>query len=347
MNREKLVDATVPISGTVRDALLSLERSGCEIALVVSGDGRLCGVSTDGDVRRAILRGVPASAPVSECMRSRFSSVSPEATRNHVLDLMQARLISGVPVVDAEGRLHGLHLLHEVLGATPRSNTAVIMAGGRGARLGELTARVPKPMLQVAGRPIIERIVLHLMSYGIRRFLVAVNYLAHVIETHLGDGAALGCHIEYLREDRPLGSGGALSLLRETPEEPVLVMNGDLVTQADIGGLLEAHGGGHTATVAVRRYHHTIPFGCVDLEGSRIIGLVEKPTLLQVINAGIYVFAPQVLSRVPSATEYPITRLVEDCLERGESVGAFEVQGDWIDVGHQSELRRAREGGHS
>ncbi len=348
MNREKLRDATVPLSGSVREALLSLERSGCEIVLIVDSDGRLHGISTDGDVRRAILRGVPVSAPVTECLRTKFSSVPPEATRNDVLDLMQARLISGVPVVDAEGRLGGLHLLHEVLGATPRPNTAVIMAGGKGSRLGDLTAKVPKPMLQVAGRPILERIILHLMSYGIRKIYVAVNYLAHVIEDRLGKGEGLGCHIEYLREDRPLGSGGALSLLPETPKDPLLVMNGDLVTQADVAGLLELHTTGrHAATVAIRRYHHTIPFGAVDVEGTRIVALVEKPTLFQMINAGIYVFSPELLERVPANTEFPITRLVEDCLERGQSVGAFEVHGDWIDVGHQTELRRAREGGHS
>jgi NDP-sugar pyrophosphorylase family protein len=194
----------------------------------------------------------------------------------------------------------------------------------------------------VAGRPILERLVLQLLGFGIRRVFLSVNYLASVIEEHFGDGARHGCRIEYLREDRPLGTGGPLSLLPEVPRDPILVMNGDLVTQADLGSLLDSHArGGARATVGLRRYFHTVPFGCVERDGSRIVSFEEKPTLTRLINAGIYVLDPVLLERIPRGVDFPLPSLLQDCLTRGEEVGGFEIEDDWIDVGQREELGRA------
>jgi dTDP-glucose pyrophosphorylase len=339
---------TVDRGGTLRDAMHALEH-GAEIALVTDGV-RLVGVLTDGDVRRALLAGAVLNAPLAPFVHPRCVTVQPTARRDEVLELMQARKIGQIPIVDAGGRLLGLHRLHDVLGVAPRANWAVIMAGGRGTRLGALTAQVPKPMLRVAGRPILERIVLHLVGYGIRRIFMATNYLAHVIQDHFGDGQAMGVQIEYLREERPLGTGGALALLPETPRDPLLVMNGDLVTQADLGGMLDAHarraaGPPAVATVGVRRYLHTVPFGCLEVDGDTVAAFEEKPTLTRLVNAGIYVLEPALLARVPRDHEFPLPALLEDCLRRGERVRAFEVTDDWVDVGQREQLQQAREGG--
>ncbi len=323
----------------------ALDRGAVEIALVLDEASRLVGTMTDGDVRRALLTGATLDAPLAPYVHRNFTSVGPEAGRADVLDLMQARRIGQIPVVDSEGQLMGLHLLHELMGAVERPNWAVIMAGGKGTRLRPITEHLPKPMIPVAGRPILERLVLHLVGFGIRRIFLSINYLGHMVESHFEDGGRFGCHIEYLRETTPLGTGGALALLPEAPIQPLLVMNGDVVTQANLGALLEVHNeGGYAATVGVRSYTHTVPFGCVEVSGGQITQFLEKPILSRLINTGIYALSPRVLRGVPRDREFPLTQLIEDCLKDGEPVGAYEIEDDWLDVGQREQLRVAREG---
>lgn len=331
----------VSIGASLRDVMLTLE-VGAEIALVVEGN-LLVGVMTDGDVRRALLAGATLDSPVKDRVRRDCITVGPNAGRAEVLELMQARFIGQIPIVDAHRRLLGLHRLHDIIGVAERENWAVIMAGGKGTRLGALTANTPKPMLRVAGRPILERIILHLVGHGIRRIFVAVSYLADKIREHFGDGSAMGVNIEYLHEMHVAGTGGALALLPESPTAPILVMNGDLVTQANLGAMLDHHGAsGASATMAVRRYLHVVPFGCVEVKGDAIVQIEEKPTLSHLVNAGVYVLEPALVARIPRGVEYPITTLFEECLRRDEKVSAFEIVDDWIDVGQHDQLRQAR-----
>ena len=334
----------VPAEGSLRDVLGALDRSGLGVALVVGRTGKLVGILTDGDARRALLAGNALDAAVGPIAQRGFAAVQPGVSRAEVLDLMRARRIDVVPIVDPDGRLLGCHHLHDVVGVAPRESSAVIMAGGRGTRLGALTASLPKPMIRVAGRPILERLVLHLVGHGIRRIFLSINYLGHLIEDHFGDGATFGCAISYLRETQPLGTAGPLGLLPERPTSPVLVVNGDLVTQADVGALLDAHEA-HSAnamTVAVRQYLHTVPFGCVEIRDGEIADIEEKPTLSRMINAGMYVISPHVLARVPRDADHGMPSLIADCLARKERVQSFEVLDDWIDVGQKEQLRQAR-----
>jgi dTDP-glucose pyrophosphorylase len=340
----QLEHCEVPLLARLLDAMLSLERSGAEIVLVME-NSRLVGVMTDGDIRRALLNGATLESPLAGFAQRSFTSVRPGTGRAEVLDLMQARTLNEIPVVDAEGRLVGLHLLHQLVGKSVRPNWAVIMAGGQGTRLRPVTEHVPKPMIRVAGRPILERLVLHLVGHGIRRVFLAVNYLGHQVEEHFGDGATFGCRVEYLREREPLGTGGALSLLRQPPTDPLLVLNGDLVTQFDVGRLLDFHAqGGFAATMGVCGYAHTVPFGCVETTANRVTRFEEKPVMMRQVNAGIYVLSPAVLSRVPTGRAFPITTLFEEALARGDPLGAYHIEDDWIDVGQREQLQRARNG---
>jgi dTDP-glucose pyrophosphorylase len=336
---------TIALSATLRDLLVTLER-GAEIALVTH-EGRFVGVMTDGDARRALLAGHSLESPLAPHVNRNGITVGPAVGRAEVLELMQAHTIGQVPIVDAHGVLHGLHRLHDILGVRARPNRAVVMAGGRGTRLAPLTDQVPKPMLRVAGRPILERIVLHLISHGIRDVALSVNYLGHIIEEHFGDGSRFGARITYLREERALGTGGPLAQLDTPPTEPLVVMNGDLVTQVDLGAMLDFHDdGAQLATMGVRRYLHTVPFGCIDTDGDGYVTqFEEKPTLTRMVNAGIYVLSPELVARVPKGQEFPITRLFEGCLARGERVRTFEIVDDWVDVGQRDQLRQARGGG--
>jgi dTDP-glucose pyrophosphorylase len=341
--RERLKALAVGPAVSIREAMEAIDRGACEIALVVDGLGRVQGTLTDGDIRRAILAGAALEDPAADHMETDFCYVAPQVSRAEVLDVMRARSLQQIPILDERRRLLGMHLLREIIGAVPRPNWAVIMAGGRGERLRPLTDSIPKPMVRVAGRPILERLVLHLVGFGIRRVFIAVHYKADIIRQHFGDGAGHGCRVEYLEEDEPLGTGGSLSLLPARPTHALLVINGDLVTQFNIGQLLAFHRHRRYAvTVGVKEYVHTVPYGVVQLAGDTIVDLHEKPTATWLANAGVYVLQPELLRRVPAGTFYPLPCLVEDCLDAGRPVGAFNIEDDWLDVGQPQQLRRAR-----
>jgi NDP-sugar pyrophosphorylase family protein len=245
--------------------------------------------------------------------------------------------------VDEQDKVVGLHLLHDILGNIARPNWAVVMAGGKGMRLRPLTEKLPKPMIRVAGRPILERIVLHLVSYGIRRIFLSVNHLAQVIEDYFEDGSKYGAEIEYLREDGPLGSGGSISLLPEIPEQPLLVMNGDLIVDANFSNMIEFHSqNDFYATMGVYSYLHQVPFGCVEIQDNKLTDLEEKPVLEKMVNAGIYVLSSQAVSAIPKNTNFPITTLFEEALKNNLVCGTFPVEKEWLDIGSPQQLRQAR-----
>ena len=351
-NDQALQELIIRPGETVRDAMTCIERNKVRIALKVDGGGRLLGTVSDGDIRRALLQGVMLDAPVDPLGSQEPVTVAPEADRAAVLDLMKALKLEHIPVVDPDQRLLGLHVLHEVLGSSPKPNHAVILAGGRGTRLGSLTTTTPKPMLSVAGRPILERLVLHLVGSGIRRIFLSVSYFAEQIKDHFGDGSDFGCIIEYLEEpaDKPLGTGGPLRLLlgRHAPwEPPLLVCNGDLIASFSVSGILKSHAGNRAAmTIALREYEHDVPFGVAQLgngDGATLITqFEEKPRWSGQVNAGIYVIERRLLEAIPPEVAYPITDLVQSCLDRGERVAGWELAGDWHDIGRPRELAHAR-----
>jgi len=340
---EDFKSSSIPESASLREAMQVIDSGDLPgMVLITTPENQLLGVMTDGDIRRMLLAGHTMDSPVSPGLNRNFTWVTESTSRDQVLDLIRARSIDHVPILDSERRLVGIHRLGEMISERKLPNVAVIMAGGKGTRLGALTKDIPKPMLKIAGRPILERIVLHLVGSGISRIYIAVNYLREQIESHFGDGHHFGCEILYLRENEPLGSGGALSLLPESPEHPVLVMNGDIVTDFPIDRLFRHHArGGYMATMALSPYHHKVPFGCVTLENGTIAGFREKPLLTELANAGIYVFSPEVLPRITPGN-YPITNLFETCIARGEAIGGFVIEENWADIGLPDELHSAR-----
>jgi dTDP-glucose pyrophosphorylase len=342
MEREDLSRFVVRPDQTVRDAMRVITDNWRELALVVEDDLQVVGVITDGDIRRGLLAGLTLDSPAAAVMTRDYVSVGPDVDRAAVLDLMKARSIRHVPVVDAERRLAGIHFLEVLIGTREKPNAAVIMAGGEGRRLRPLTDARPKPMVEVAGRPILERIVLHLVGFGIRRIYIAVNYLAPMICEHFGSGERFGCTIEYLRETEPLGSGGALSLLPRGLEHPFLVMNGDLVCQFDVARLLDHHRLEQAAaTLAARHFQVEIPFGVLETQDGLLRALSEKPSAHFLINAGIYVLEPALLGMIPAGRYFAMTNLFEGLLAQGRPVSVYRIEEDWIDVGRREDLSRA------
>lgn len=335
-------------AGTLRDVMTALDRYGHKAVVLVSADRMLSGLVTDGDVRRALLAGAALDEPALPHASRTPTVVRDGAHRGHVLDLMRGLHIEQIPVVDDSGSVVGLHTLQDVVGAPVLPNAAVIMAGGRGSRLGALTQKTPKPLMRVAGRPIIEWIILNLVSSGIREIYVSVNYLADQIEEALGDGSRLGCTVRYLREqlDSPLGTAGSLSILRAQtrPEHPLVVTNGDLMVQFDVTELVRSHDQRSAAvTVVTRQYSHEVPFGVVERgPGQGVAALTEKPVIDLEVNAGIYVVSPEALDLVPSDTPSTMPELVEQCIDKGWNVSAWTLSSDWIDVGTPRDLAKAQ-----
>ena len=333
---------TISIHATIRDAMVNIGDGRIGIVMVLDDDETLIGTLTDGDLRRMLLGGATLESPIRDNVNTNFTQVSPETARADVLDLMNARDIEQIPIVDTNGKLVGVHSIGSIVAKDTLPNWAVIMAGGKGTRLGELTQDTPKPMLKVAGRPILERIILHLVGSGIRKIYLAVNYLSHIIEDHFGNGSQFGCEIHYLHEDIPFGSGGALALLEEKPEHPLIVMNGDLVTDFHVRRMLDYHSrSGYLATMGLNYYNHQVPFGCVSIENGSIKALKEKPLLNELINCGIYTLSPELLDRIKPEF-FPITNLFEDCLQKGEPLGGYIIKEEWADIGLPEELSSAQ-----
>jgi dTDP-glucose pyrophosphorylase len=336
----------VPESGTVRDAMVAVDTGAATICLVLDGGGLLAGVLTDGDLRRALLAGATLADPLAPHVNRRPHVVAPDVPRSHVMDLMRALRIAEVPVLDA-GRPVGLHTLTALVGRPELPTTAVIMAGGRGTRLGALTSSRPKPLMTVAGRTVLEWMLLELVGAGVRRVHVSIGHLGDQIVEHLGDGERFGCTVRYLREDpeHPLGTAGALSLLPAAERtDPVVVVNGDLLVNFSVDQLLEHHrASGAALTVAARTYTHAVPFGVLDVADDRTVRAVtEKPTLEVEVSSGVYAVSPEVLADLPVGEPAGFPEVIERCLAQGRTVSAWPLESDWIDVGTPADLARAR-----
>lgn len=346
--RSVVIDDLMVAPGTsLLDTMRVIDRTGLEVALVTDEEQRLLAIATDGDIRRAIIAGKPLSTPIIDIANRRYTAVGPEVTRPEALSRMLERGFACLPVVDRQGRLVDLHTLAGTLVATRCDSWAVVMAGGKGERLGELTQAIPKPMLPIGDRPILEHIVLHLAGHGIRRIFLSVNHYGRMIEDHFGDGRRWLVRIDYLWEERPLGTAGALGLLPEAPGAPLLVMNGDLLTAINISRLLAFHrAGDFAATMALREHRVQVPFGVAEVEGARVARLVEKPSLQYRINAGIYVLSPQAVARVPRGEPCAMTDLIAGLLREGLPVGAYHMQETWNDIGLPDEFARAQRGPH-
>jgi NDP-sugar pyrophosphorylase family protein len=280
--------------------------------------------------------------PVTNIMRQDFRSLPANATATEALTLMQRDTLHQIPALDDNGKVVHLFLLEDLIKPQTLPNSVVIMAGGEGKRLRPLTHDCPKPMLQVAGRPLLEIILKQCLDAGFENFYFAVNYLKEQIQSHFKDGSAWGARIQYLEEDKPLGTAGALGLLPERPDHPFLVLNGDVLTRVDYTHLLRFHADHRSsATLCVREHSTQIPYGVVHMDDVRVLALDEKPLLTHYVNAGIYLLNPELLDLVPQNEFFDMPQLLETAAQKGESVNAFPIHEYWLDIGHPETLERA------
>lgn len=333
--------ALIGPEATFRDALISIDSTGAGIALVVDEERRLLGALSDGDIRRALIRGAGMEDRAAGAANAKPVCADDHQDPAAMLATLRAHSLRQLPILDAGRRVVGMVTVEDFLNIPVRTNPVVIMAGGKGERLAELTRDTPKPMLTVGSRPILDTIVGNLAGQGFRNFWLAVNYKADQIEGHFGDGSALGLNIRYLREDKPLGTCGALSLMPR-PDEPFVVTNGDVLAKADYSHLLDSHlQSDALATVVVRDYQMQVPFGVVNANGAQVTRIDEKPTQSYTISAGVYVLSPAVLDLIPRDVFYDMPTLIADMIARELPVRLQRAEGYWMDIGRPTEYAQA------
>jgi dTDP-glucose pyrophosphorylase/predicted transcriptional regulator len=335
----------VPLGSTIRQAIHSLESSSVQIVLAVSEGNRLAGTLTDGDIRRALLKGLKLESVIDDVINPNPLAVPPEISRDLVLQLMQINKIHQLPIVDQEGKVVGLHLWDNIITPKVIENMMFIMAGGKGTRLRPHTENCPKPMLEVGGKPILQHIIEKATSDGFKNFVISLHYLGHMVEERFGDGSDYGVRIDYVKEDVPLGTAGGLSLLSKIPELPFIVTNGDVLTDIHYNEFLDFHNRHKAnATMAVRQHEIQNQFGVVCTNGVEIESFEEKPVYRSYVNAGIYVLEPCALNHLEYQQHCDMPTLFERIKEAAGRTIVYPMHEPWLDVGRPEDLIKANSG---
>ena len=328
-------------SSSIKEAIERIDNSGLQLAIVVGERKKLLGIVTDGDVRRGILRGLSLDESVQEIMNKKPKFLYEHDNWQNSYEFFKRNKLNHVPILNKNGCVSGIKFLDELTHNNHKINWVVIMAGGIGSRLGPLTDNKPKPLLKIGNKPLLETILENFIEQGFHQFYISVNYKAEMIEAYFGNGSRWGVNIQYLREKEKMGTAGALTLITETLEEPLIVMNGDIVTKVIFQQLLDFHNAySPRATMCVREYDFKVPFGVVKLNLQRIVGLDEKPIHSFFVNAGIYVIEPEELSLIPQNSFYDMTSFYNDLIQKNKKIVAFPIREYWMDIGHVEDYKK-------
>lgn len=345
-----ITEYCVSPASTIRQVIACIERNSGGTALVVDPEGRLQDVITDGDVRRAILAGLSLDESISVLRSRRAHSAYPEpvtaligTASEELLRLMQERAVRQIPLVDESRRITKLVFLRDLLPDETWPLQAVVMAGGYGKRMLPLTEQVPKPMLPVCDKPLLEHIVQQLREAGIRRVNVTTHYKADVISQHFGDGREFGVEIEYINEAQLLGTAGALGFVSGGEDDPLLIMNGDIVTRMNFRAMVDFHRD-HQAdmTVAVRLYEVPIPYGVLETDGIAITGISEKPVLRRFISGGVYLLNKAMQGYIPKGRPFDMPDLIRTLIEHQHCVVSFPIHEYWVDIGRHEDYEQVQ-----
>lgn len=336
--------ALVNSDATLEQAIGVLDKAALRIAVVVDANDKLLGTLTDGDVRRALLKHLPLETPVNQVMNAQPKTAEQSWTESRILAVMEQHELLQLPLVDADNRVVGLANLHDILNKHRHDNPVFLMAGGFGTRLRPLTNNCPKPMLKVGDKPILEQILLNFVEAGFHRFYISTHYMPEVIRDYFGNGEKWGISIQYVHEEEPLGTGGALGLLpHDEIDQPLFMMNGDLLTSLNLHSFLdfhETHSG--IATMCVREYEHQVPYGVITSEGAQIKSMVEKPVHRFFVNAGIYLLDPVLVKSVEPGTRIDMPTLLERQIDGGKAVNMFPIHEYWLDIGRMDDFHKAQ-----
>lgn len=331
-------------TATIRNALEIIDSGSMKIALVVDDNEKLLGTITDGDIRRYILNGLGLDDLIGPIYYRTPTTCGINDSKEKILQLAVAHKLYQIPVIDGEGKVVGIAEVDELLRPAHRTNTVVLMAGGLGTRLSPLTDTMPKPMLHVGNKPILETIIENFSKYGYTDIILSVSYKSHIIEEYFGDGNKFGVKISYVHESKRMGTAGALSLMRDRLTEPFFVMNGDLLTNINFEHMHDYHlSHDAVATMAVREYDFQVPYGVVNVQDGRIVSIEEKPTHKFFVSAGIYMLSPQILTVIPDGEFFDMPTLFEKLIVDRHNAVSFPIREYWLDIGRMSDYERAND----
>ena len=327
---------------TIKRVLEIIDKSSKQIALVVDKEQKLLGTVNDGDIRRGFLRGVSLEDSIETIYFRSPTVANINDTKDSIIRLSTSKKIHQIPLLNDSGVVVGLDILDELVSHKKRLNKVILMVGGLGTRLKPLTDNMPKPMLSVGNKPILQTIVEKFAEYGFTNIVMCVNYKSNIIQKHFGDGSAFGVEIEYVLEEKRMGTAGALSLLNEKPNEPFFVMNGDLLTNVNFEHLYQYHISTNSiATMCVREYDFQVPYGVVNIKDNRITSIKEKPIHKFFVSAGIYMLNPKAIEYIEKDTFFDMPTLFEKLIGIGENTLSFPIREYWLDIGRMEEYERA------
>lgn len=328
---------------TVLGSLKVITDGKVQIALVVDEDNKLIGTVTDGDIRQGLLKGLSLDEAVEKIMNpDPIKAIDSANDKDKLISLMLDHHIRQIPIIDKTGKVIGLETLDELLQVQERQNLVVIMSGGAGTRLQPLTNHVPKPMLLMGGKPLLEINIEKFRAQGFRRFCLAVGYKAEVIKDYFKDGSKWDISIDYIHEERPLGTAGALAWLAHQETLPLMVVNGDLLTTTRFDNLLDFHSDSMVdCTICVREFDYQMPYGVVEVENYHVIGIKEKPTYRFLVNAGMYVFNPMLLSLLVKNEPMQMPSFLERLISMGRKTTYFSLTDYWSDIGQLNDYEKA------
>lgn len=336
-------DCLINTTNTINDAISVINSSAFKIALVIDQSGNLMGTVTDGDIRRAILEFNDLQKPVKEIMNKDYKFAREKEDKFAQIKLMKKYGIKYLPLLDNTKKVKKILSIDELLKFNNRTNSIVIMAGGRGTRLSPLTDTCPKPMLKINGRPMLELILEKAIFSGFNKFYFSVNYLKEHIKNYFGNGQKWNVDIKYLEEENPLGTAGSLRLLPESIKESILVMNADVLTKINYEDVLDFHKENKLdASMCVREESIQSPYGVVEADGVFLKDFKEKPIMKFLVNAGVYVINPETLSFIKKNVFYDMPEFFKDLKLSSKRVGICPVHEYWLDIGRIETFERAQ-----
>ena len=326
---------------TIKQALKIISDGAIQIAIVVDKKGVLLGTLTDGDIRRGFLKGLDINSSINSIVYKKPFIAKKNDSKVELLKIALSKKIYQIPVVDKNYKVIGMHVLDELIENKKKSNLVVIMAGGRGMRLRPLTKNIPKPMLKVGNKPILQTIMEKFIKSGYDNFVICVNYKSKVIIDYFGNGKKFGANIEYVHEKKRMGTAGALSLFKKKPKEPIFVINGDVLINLDFEKMLNFHQEHNSkATMCIKEYNVKLPYGEVKLKKENISSIEEKPKHKFFVNTGIYILDPECINLIPKKF-YDMTSLFKKMIDKKEKIISFPLGENWIDIGKYSDYDKA------
>ncbi|WP_440681198.1 nucleotidyltransferase family protein [Candidatus Pelagibacter sp. HIMB1623] len=331
----------ITLNAKIKEALKIISDGRIQIAIVVDKKGKLLGTLTDGDIRRGLLNGLNVDSSIRSLVFKKPITVKKNESKKKILKIAISKNIYQIPVVDSTGKVISVHVLNELIKPKNKSNLVVIMAGGKGMRLRPLTKHIPKPMLKVGNKPIIQTLIEKFDQSGYKNFLICVNYKSKVIKDYFGDGSKFGVSIKYIEEKIRMGTAGSLSLLRKKPKDPFFVINGDLLINLDFEKMLDFHFEHNSkATMCINEYNIDSPYGEVKLDNENIISIKEKPKHKYFVNSGIYILDPECIGLIPKKF-YDMTSLFKKMIVNKYKIVSFPLGEYWLDIGRLNDFKKA------